>query len=74
MPVFILVAHDMFFTLKRRAKVGMWGGGTSLETPGQYKKRAKQGIAPEITDDVVEATEEEGSWLQRKLKNVFGQR
>ena len=52
----------------------MWRGGTSLETPGQYKKRTKQGVVPEITDDVVEASEEEGSWLRLKLKNVFGQR
>jgi len=58
----------------QKAKVGMWRKGTSLETPGQYKKRTKQGVAPETTDEVVEASEEEGSWLQTKLKNVFGQR
>jgi len=59
----------------QKARVGMWGDGTSLETPGQYKKRTKQGVvAPEITDDVVEASEEEESWIQRKLKNVFGRR
>lgn len=52
----------------------MWKNGTSLETPGQYKKRTKQGATSEITDDVVEAGEEEGSWFQLKLKNVFGRR
>jgi len=59
---------------KRKAKVGMWRNGTSLETPGQYKKRSKQGVAPEITDDVGEASEEEESWLRLKLKKVFRQR
>jgi len=52
----------------------MWRKGTSLETPGQYKKRAKQGVVPEVADEVVEASEEEESWFQLKLKNVFGQR
>jgi len=59
---------------KRRAKVGMWKKGTSLETPGQYKKRSKQGVAPEIADDVVEAGGGEESWCRRKLKDVFGRR
>lgn len=72
MPVFILIAHGMFFVRKRKAKVGMWRKGTSLETPGQYKKRAKQGVGPEVTDEVVEASEEEESWFQLKVKSVFG--
>jgi hypothetical protein len=42
-----------------------------LETPGQYKKRTKQGVPPETTDSASEESEEE-SWLQRKFKNVFG--
>lgn len=50
----------------------MWRKGTSLETPGQYKKRAKQGVGPEVTDEVVEASEEEESWFQLKVKSVFG--
>ncbi|KAF9644599.1 staphylococcal nuclease [Thelephora ganbajun] len=58
----------------QKAKVGMWKNGTSLETPGQYKKRTKQAVTPEISDDVVEASEEEKSWIQLKLKNIFGRR
>jgi hypothetical protein len=57
-----------FLHRKRKAKVGIWKNGTSLETPGQYKKRTKQ---QENTDDMVGASEEE-SWFQLKLKNVFG--
>lgn len=45
-----------------------------METPGQYKKRTKQGVASEITDDAVGASEEEEPWFQRKLKSVFGRR
>lgn len=63
-----------FLRGKRKVKVGMWRKGTSLETPGQYKKRTKQGAAPEATDEVMEASEEEESWLQLKLKNVLGKR
>jgi hypothetical protein len=59
------------YMVKRKAKVGMWKHGTSLETPGQYKKRTKQGVPPETTDSASEESEEE-SWLQRKFKNVFG--
>lgn len=59
---------------ERKAKVGMWKNGTSLETPGQYKKRAKQGITAESTDDIVETSEDEESWFQLKLKNAFGRR
>lgn len=59
---------------KRKAGVGMWKNGASLETPRQYKKRAKQGVVPEITDDVVEAGEEEQSWFKLKLKSAFGRR
>lgn len=50
----------------------MWKNGTSLETPGHYKRRAKQGVAPESADDVVEASEEEESWFRLKLKKVLG--
>lgn len=56
---------------KRKAKVGMWKKGTLLETPGQYKKRTKQGVAPDSTND---ASEQEVSWFRLKLKNVFGRR
>jgi hypothetical protein len=66
------MAH--FLHGNRKEKVGIWRSGTSLETPGQYKKRTKQGVAPEITDGAVEANEEEESWLRMKLKSVFGQR
>ena len=59
---------------KRRAKVGMWKSGTSLETPGQYKKRAKQGVAPENTDDTLETSEGEESWFRLKLKDMIGRR
>lgn len=52
----------------------MWKNGTSLETPGQYKKRSKQGVVPEITDDVAETSEGEESWFRLKLKDVFGRR
>jgi len=55
----------------QKAKVGMWKNGTSFETPGQYKKRTKQGAAPENPDDVVEASEERGSWFRPRLGNVF---
>jgi len=58
----------------QKAKVGMWKNGSPLETPGQYKKRTKQGIAPENTDSVVEAREGEESWFRQKLENVFGRR
>jgi len=51
----------------------MWRKGTSLETPGQYKKRTKQGVVPEVTDEVVEASDEDESWFQLKVKSVFGQ-
>ena len=59
-------------TVKRKAKVGMWKHGTSLETPGQYKKRKKQGIAPDTdtTDNTPEESEEK-SWLKQRLKSVF---
>lgn len=54
----------------QEAKVGMWKNGTSLETPGQYKKRKKEGFVPdEVAEDVTETSEEE-SWLT-KLKNVL---
>lgn len=70
--VFMLVAHDVLLTRNRDVKVGIWKNGTSLETPGQYKKRTKrEGGVPDITDDVMEASEEEGSWFRLKLKNVF---
>ena len=69
----ILIAH-VYLHGKRRAKVGMWKKGTCLETPGQYKKRTKQGVAPENTDDVVEASEGEESWFRLKLKDMIGRR
>jgi len=60
----------VILTRNRDAKLGMWKKGTSLETPGQYKKRAKrEGEAPEIADDAAEA-KEEGSWFQLKLKKM----
>ena len=62
---------ELFLHGERKAKVGMWKNGTSLETPGHYKRRAKQGVAPESADDVVEASEEE-SWFRLKLKKVLG--
>lgn len=52
----------------------MWKNGASLETPGQYKKRAKQGPAPENTDGVVEAGEEGEPWFRPKLRSIFGRR
>jgi len=55
----------------QKAKVGIWKNGTSLETPGQYKKRTKQGAVPENADDSVEASEEQDSWFGLKLNNVF---
>jgi len=67
---------ERYLTLMReaqRAKAGMWKNGTPLETPGQYKKRTKQGVAPENTDDIVEATDEQESWFRLKTKNVFRQ-
>ena len=63
-----------FLHVKRKAKVGMWENGTSLETPGQYKKRAKQGVGPEGIDDVVDASEREESWFRLKLKDVLWRR
>ena len=50
----------------------MWKSGTSLETPGQYKKRSKQGAVPENTDDVVETSAGEESWFRLKLKDMIG--
>ena len=62
-----------FCTGKREAKVGMWKNGTSLETPGLYKKRKKEGFIPdEVTDDVTETGEGE-SWFTR-LKNILRRR
>lgn len=61
-----------FLHEKRKASVGMWKNGTSLETPGQYKRRTKQGVAPEIIDDIAEAGGDELSWFRLKLKTVFG--
>ena len=63
-----------FLCGKRRAKVGMWKNGTSLETPGQYKKRTKQGVALENTDDAVETSGGEESWFRLKLKDMIGRR
>lgn len=52
----------------------MWKNGTSLETPGQYKKRKKEGFTPEeVAEDVTEASEEE-SWLRRKLRDILRRR
>jgi len=50
----------------------MWKNGTSLETPGQYKKRTKRGVAPEDTDDAVETSGGEESWFRLKLKDMIG--
>ena len=72
-PFSVLISHGVLHTRKRRARVGMWKNGTSLETPGQYKKRTKQGIAPENTDDAVGESEEE-SWFRLKLKDMIGRR
>jgi len=57
-------------TEAQKAKVGMWKRGTSLETPGQYKKR-KQGVAPGTTDSGSEELHEEESWFKQKLKGLF---
>jgi len=49
----------------------MWKNGASLETPGQYKKRTKQGVAPENTDDGVEESDEQESWFRLKADTVL---
>ena len=46
-----------------------------VETPGQYKKRAKQGVAPEATDNAPEGNEEprgDESWFRPTSTYVFG--
>lgn len=77
--VIILVFHfhrsyGTSFTVKREVKAGMWKRGTSLETPAHYKKRAKQGFAPENTDTALEESEglsEDESWFLQRLKSFF---
>ena len=72
-------SSNVSYTGKRKAKVGMWKSGTSLETPAQYKKRIRQGTALETADDVLEEDEEEEevSLFRRglgTLRNMFKKR